>query len=215
MSDQKKLFDILTALKSLNGQTTTFSALQKQVQFKLSETQVWRNNDKIGFDIPSKTIWYKHQYTIQTKQEFLEILQKTLSTGGADVRELKESCPDIYTMCDELEKSGDIFLIRNKDDTPRLAYYNCMNDHTGDEPAKFPSSEFTTYWEQETIPTDEDALLKELEAAGLRKMDGSGGIVKKKAVAKVKSKRGRRIKITNTHLEGVDLTKEWSASKGK
>ncbi|KAJ3209008.1 hypothetical protein HDU67_006423 [Dinochytrium kinnereticum] len=213
MGDQKRLFDILKALKELNGDTISFQALQKKLTFRLAETSVWRTCEKIGYDLAAKTIWYKHEFSIKTKEGLLDLLRSNMKSGGTDIRELKESCPDIYTMVDELEKSGEILLMRNKDDTPRLAYYNCLNERVGDGPAQYPASEFAKYWHEVELPTDEEALLKELNKAGLRTLDGSTLMKSKKVIAKAKARRGRRIKITNTHLEGVDLTKEWSASK--
>ncbi|KAI8851869.1 hypothetical protein BC829DRAFT_441182 [Chytridium lagenaria] len=213
-AEQKKLFDILKVLKEQHGKKMSLGAMQKQLTFRLAETSVWRHCDKIDYDLDTKLIWYKHDYSIQSKEELLELLQSNINTQGTDIRELKESCPDIYAMVDELEKSGDIFLTRNKDDTPRVAYINCMNEKVGDGPAEYPSSEFAKYWHEVELPADEEALLKELTKAGLRTLDGSSLLLKtKKVVAKAKTKRGRRIKITNTHLEGVDLTKDWSASK--
>ncbi|KAJ3118976.1 hypothetical protein HDU96_005213 [Phlyctochytrium bullatum] len=199
MDDQRRLFDIIKALKDLNGEVSTFADLNRKLGFKLSETRVWRTCELIGYDVARKEIWYKGA-------------EKSAASGGVDVRELKEACPDIYTMVDELEKAGEVFLLRNKDNTPRLAYFNCLNEHTGDGPAKFPASEFEKYWHDVQMPTDEDALLLELKKAGLTTVEGSSLNKPKKNVVKAKARRGRRMKVTNTHLEGVDLTKGYTGN---
>lgn len=72
--------------------------------------------------------------------------------------------------------------------------------------------EFRDIWHRLRIP-DEIDLPKELEKAGLTHMQvfdkkGPGDIPKRKPV-----RRNRKMKITNTHMKGLDLTKDFVIQK--
>ncbi len=41
-----------------------------------------------------------------------------------DYKELKESYPNLPTAAKELEEEGHIFIIKNKDNTPRAIFFN-------------------------------------------------------------------------------------------
>ncbi|KAJ3194686.1 hypothetical protein HK101_002160 [Irineochytrium annulatum] len=208
------LNNILKELKS-HTDAIEMKVLQQKLGIKLKDTNVWRTCDKIGFDLKAKTIWYKHEYAIRSKEDLVETLKAGRDVGGKDPKELKESYPDVFAAIEELEKEGSILVVKDKNDAPKLVYYNCLVERgPNDAPPTYPSSEFVKHWNDVKVPPEEE-LLKELDKAGLKRADGSSTNVKLKVTAKTKSKRGRKGKTTNTHL-GIDLSKEakeWSKEK--
>jgi transcription initiation factor TFIIE subunit beta len=41
-----------------------------------------------------------------------------------EVKELKDSWTGVTTLIEDLEKLGSLFIIRNKDGSPKMVYYN-------------------------------------------------------------------------------------------
>lgn len=94
---------------------------------------------------------------------------------------------------------------RSKDEVPKVIFFNqCIPDYSIDE-------RFKSLWSSQTVP-DAAELAKELEKAGLKGMEeidgGLGGRQAPPAAAKKKTakRNNRRIKITNTHIEGLDFS---------
>ncbi|KAJ3070882.1 hypothetical protein HDU98_006115, partial [Podochytrium sp. JEL0797] len=142
-------------------------------------------------------------FNVRSKQQLLDLLQTNYLVGGLDVKILKEGYSAIGDAIKALEEEGSILVIRSKDGNPRVLYYNNLQSET---PTKYPAStEFRSYWEKVTVPDDEE-IAKELAKAGLSVTDMSS---LKPVATKMKQKgksRGRKAKITNTHLEGVDFS---------
>jgi len=126
--------------------------------------------------------------------------------GGMDMRDLKDSLSKVPTAVEELIQSQQILAICSKDNAPKTLFHNEMQLDIRLEP------DFKEMWHSLKIP-DETDLPRELEKAGLKTME-----VFEKKVAKAEPKlkkakqRNRRVKITNTHLEGIDLTKDYDAN---
>ncbi|KAJ3092945.1 hypothetical protein HK102_000039 [Quaeritorhiza haematococci] len=153
------------------------------------------NNEKISYDPATKTFTYKPTYNIRTKEDLLQLLKENREFGGMEAKELKDSYADLNTAIKELEEAGQIIVIRNKDNAPKLLYPN--------EPSLSIK-----------ISEEPGVLTSELEKAGLKTMEVFSTRPKTQNKAKGKSRRGnRKMKITNTHLEGIDLTKEFVAPK--
>lgn len=72
-------------------------------------------------------------------------------------------------------------------------------------------AEFLDLWHSLKVPTDAD-LLKALASEGLHATAAEAPVAKVPA-SKKKGKRSapkqRQVRITNTHLKGVDLSKDW------
>ncbi|KAI9323983.1 hypothetical protein DFJ73DRAFT_874688 [Zopfochytrium polystomum] len=218
---QRQLLDMLTILKEQDGEPMQFNVLAAKVGFSIIQTaelmDLWQSSEKIGFDMATKSIWYKHDLRIRGKEDIVRHLQSTIHVGATDVKELKETYPPAVEAILELEKAGEVLVIRGKDGNPRLVYYNSLNlkkPEDGDETPRYPSSaEFQPYWKKVVVPQDSDILV-ELGAAGLTTAE-TGPKITATARPQAKKKAGRRIKITNTHLDpDIDLTKDWAGGGG-
>ncbi|KAJ3333926.1 hypothetical protein HDU76_000961 [Blyttiomyces sp. JEL0837] len=210
---QKQLVDLLTTLREQDGKVLPIDTISAKVGFNLNESaelrEMWTTCDRIGFDLDAKTIWFKHDITVRSKQDVLDMVRANVGKGCVDVRSLKETFPEVIAAVKELEEEGLVLLIRNKDETPKLVYYNSM-PFLRDKKTRpyYPSStEFHPYWHKVTVPSEED-LKKELDKVGLKTTDSSITKIVPKNIAKKAKRQGRKIKLTNTHLEGVDLTKD-------
>ncbi|OMJ28631.1 Transcription initiation factor IIE subunit beta [Smittium culicis] len=157
--------------------------------------------------------------------------------------ELSEAA-DLPAAIEELAAENKILTINNKDNSPRILFYNRYQGifkpptttskskskgdvETLDAPASSNtegsecnskngsaiSEEFKSIWFGLRVP-DETDLGFEMDKAGLKQMQ----VDKRKQSSldddkkKLKTK-NRRIKITNTHLEGIDLTKDYVPNK--
>ncbi|PVV04440.1 hypothetical protein BB560_001062 [Smittium megazygosporum] len=164
-----------------------------------------KNNEKIIYNPEELSFEYKPVFDIRTKDDLLEFLIKRAKTGGLAVKDLKDSHIDVTGMIQELKEEAKILTINNKDGSPRIIFYNPM-------PERIPiNSEFKKTWLDLKVP-DETALEFEMEKAGLKQM-----MIEKRKVevedSKKKKPKNRKIKITNTHLEGIDLTQDYVPDK--
>ena len=103
-------------------------------------------------------------------------------------------------------KENAVLVIRGKEDVPRYVYYNDPSLNVKISPA------FIEQWSQVALPLEID-ISRELEKAGLKSMeviDMKSNNLQAANSKKGKTKRKSRFKLTNTHLEGVDLTKEFN-----
>ncbi|ORY42562.1 hypothetical protein BCR33DRAFT_298048 [Rhizoclosmatium globosum] len=202
---QTKLISIISELKKLEL-PISYKELSQKVGTDVTSSddliQLWKTCDKIEYDDKKQEIWYKRQFSIRSKVDLLELLKANYLIGGLDVKVLKEGYSAIGDAIKELEEAGQILVIRSKDGSPKVLYYNNFQSEV---PTKYPSSkEFGPYWTNVTVPDDEE-ITKELAKAGLAVTDMSSAksVVSKGKVQK--KARGRKAKITNTHLEGVDF----------
>jgi transcription initiation factor TFIIE subunit beta len=163
-------------------------------------------NDKVAYDTRDHTFAYKPTYHIKNKEDLLALLEKRKGEGGMDYKELKDSYSKLLEAVNELASEGRILVVKNKDGAPRVLFWNDQRYNTAMD------QEFRDIWHRLRIP-DEIDLPKELEKAGLTHMQvfdkkGPGDIPKRKPV-----RRNRKMKITNTHMKGLDLTKDFVIQK--
>lgn len=129
--------------------------------------------------------------------------------SGIDISELKEAYPRVEEACMELSRKGELYLIRPKEDGPKVIFYN-------DYQAQITVDQnFKQLWGHVQVPADEFELRDALDRAGLKSCSrpstsgpGAGSSVKRAEDKKKASSRPyrRRIKITNDYLEGIDLS---------
>ncbi|KAF9192635.1 hypothetical protein BGZ50_008341 [Haplosporangium sp. Z 11] len=179
----------------------------------VDEPQTVEDLKRNGIDLEAKPELYqllksneKPTYQIRSKEDLLAMLEKKKNEGGMDYKELKDSYSKLAQSVEELASEGRILVVRNKDGNPRVLFWNDQRYNTAMDP------EFRQIWHRLRIP-DEIDLPKELEKAGLTHMQvfdkkGPGEMPKRKPV-----RRNRKMKITNTHMKGLDLTKDFVIQK--
>ncbi|KAI8079804.1 uncharacterized protein BX664DRAFT_341493 [Halteromyces radiatus] len=204
-----KLYTVIQFLKDSDGPQSVIS-ITSRTKVNIAKNQaLWdklASNNKIDYDPVNQTFAYKPTYQIKSKDDLLSLLISMKSTGGMDYKDLKDSYSKLSDAVEELAGESRILVVRNKDGNPRVLFYNDPEQNTHMDP------EFKTMWSDIKIP-DETDLPRELENAGLKTME----VFEKKVVSEPKVKRSKtrnkKIKITNTHLSHIDLSKDYVPKK--
>ncbi|PJF17265.1 hypothetical protein PSACC_02922 [Paramicrosporidium saccamoebae] len=161
-------------------------------------------NDRIFYS--NNTLRYEPAFAIRSKEDIIEALRKRNDMTGIDLAELKEAYPKIEEACIDLAKRKEIFLIRPREDGPKVIFLNEFKVEN------VVDADFRHLWSQVAVPSDDFELRESLEKAGMKACSQTTGMSlattkprdsKKKTTAK---RPFRRIKITNDYLEGIDLS---------
>ncbi|ORX88664.1 transcription initiation factor IIE, beta subunit [Basidiobolus meristosporus CBS 931.73] len=204
------VYTVINFLKSVE-EPQTADDLKRHVGADLDVNpelyQTLTQNNKIDYDTKTHMFSYRPAYNIKTKEDLLALLQEKQDEGGMEVRELKDSYIDVKGVVEELAEAGQIYIIRNKDETPRILFYNDARLNCDFD------ADFKQMWHDLRAP-DETDLPAELDKAGLKTMEVFEKKAKSDEPKHKKSKaRNRKVKITNTHLEGIDLTQDYVAPR--
>lgn len=172
---------------------------------------------------------------INTRAALLQAIKTSARDGkGLHIREIRDSWPGVVAEIDQLEKEGRIFATRTtKDNQPKTIFWNEMTEEEGGRPVdkgilsywlrplSFAPSynlslEFQDIWNNLKVPPEAD-LLKSLATDGLQAaiaapasgaLPGNGKKKGKKSAHRI-----RQAKITNTHLEGIDVSKAYKPAE--
>lgn len=191
------IHDIINLLKK-NG-TMTFEEIRKETNINLLNNynlvKALRNNQRIIFQ--DNSLSYKHTYLIKSLDDLEDVLVKVCNREGIELNSLKDSPCDIMPFIEELKEAKKIVVLKDNDNS-EVVFYNEMQVERVDEDVK-------DLWRSIKVPVYQD-LIAQLNTAGLKK-DKVEYTKKKVIIKKDKSKRyKRRIKITNTHVKGLDLS---------
>jgi transcription initiation factor TFIIE subunit beta len=181
----------------------------------LSLLEKFKHHDRVAYDPKTDLYSYKHDYNVRSKPALLTEIQRHTRKGrGLAVRALKDSWKEAPQAIEELEKEGEVFVTRTaKDGQLRMVFYNEVK---GDDQGPIEvEKEFVDLWHSLKVPNETD-LLKDLASEGLQ-ATAAEATIPKTAMAKKKGKktvhRQRHAKITNTHLVGIDLSKDYIPAK--
>jgi transcription initiation factor TFIIE subunit beta len=172
----------------------------------------FKSHDRIQWDPRTDLYSYKHDFNFRNKAALLtEIQRQTRKGGGIPVRSLKESWKEAPQAIEELEKEGDVLVTRTaKDGQLRMVFWNELKA-TEEKGGMMVEKEFLDLWHSLKVPTDAD-LLRALASEGLQATTAEA-LIPKAPTGKKKGKksapRQRQVRITNTHLKGVDLSRDW------
>ncbi|KAI8388061.1 uncharacterized protein BYT42DRAFT_558826 [Radiomyces spectabilis] len=204
-----QLYNVIQFLKDCDHPQSVVSIASRTKVDITKNPQLWEklvHNDKIEYDATNKTFAYKPTYQIRSKEDLLTLLVQKKNEGGMDYKDLKDSYSKLSSAVEELASEGRILVIRNKDGNPRVLFFNDMQYNT------LIDEDFKKMWADISIP-DETDLPKALENAGLKTME----VFEKKVITDPKPKRSKtrnkKIKITNTHLAHIDLSKDYIPKK--
>lgn len=153
-----------------------------------------RNNPKIFID--QESLKFMPLYNIRSTFDLEEIL-KNNGGEGIEMSKLSDSPVDIKPFVVELREQNKIFLIKDMDNS-EIVFYNDLD-------VRPACAEIRGMWNMIKIHNYHDMVV-ELNSAGLK--NASTQTVLKKAVVKKEPKKRsqRRIRITNTHVKGLDLS---------
>lgn len=168
-------------------------------------------NERIIYDAGTRQLAYRHLYDVRNEADLLRALHSHANIGGILVQDLRPSFPKIDAAVEEGVRTGQMLAFRGKsDDAAKVLFLNQMRLERPVDPR------FKELWSSLALP-DALEMAREMERAGLKAAGladaealqaGKPGALpppKKKAGAGAKSST-RRIKITNTHIEGLDFS---------
>ncbi|BFZ56576.1 transcription factor TFIIE beta subunit, TFIIEB, Tfa2 [Savitreella phatthalungensis] len=190
--------------KSLPGGKTTSelsSYLSKPITPALAH--VLRHNERVSYESATDTYYFQPVYKVRNKEQLLAVLGAQIVSSGLSVKDLKEGWPSCVDELEEMEKQGEVLLIRQrKDDKPKTVWDSGAG--------KFHTSvdkEFQQSYERIQVPPPLQ-VTRELEALGLKATGSDGlGLGMKKMDAgqqkKQKRMRQRGHKVTNTHMQAL------------
>ncbi|KAJ1670527.1 transcription factor TFIIE beta subunit, TFIIEB, Tfa2, partial [Spiromyces aspiralis] len=117
-----------------------------------------------------------------------------------------DSFLDIIKAAEELKKQRKIFTI-DKDNKPKVLFYS-------PPPYIEPiDDEIKSIWKDLRVP-DEADLQQQLEQANLKPIRVTHVEVKQDERKEKTRQQNRKIKITNTHLQDIDLSRDYEPSRG-
>ncbi|KAF2754876.1 transcription initiation factor IIE, beta subunit [Pseudovirgaria hyperparasitica] len=142
---------------------------------------------------------FRPKHNVRSGEDLKAYFQKQKVSLGLNAKELKEGWPGAWDAINELDKKGDLLVIRNKkENTPKYVW---QNDPTLS--AKI-DAKFCDQWHTIALPANPDELRSKLEAAGLKPTsaprEGLTGPKVKERKKKAARKSGRQ---TNTHMAGI------------
>ncbi|KAI8319335.1 hypothetical protein GQ54DRAFT_265518 [Martensiomyces pterosporus] len=200
-----KVYSIIDFLKK-SQKPHTAEDIQRYEHVDIREEEVIYNqlmdNEKVMYNAKDKTFAYRPDYNIRNREELLEYLRQLPDRTGLEVKKLRDSyLPDVAKVIAELRKEGLILTITNKDGHPKYIFYNQHSLQTTVD------DDIKRRWAELRMP-DEADLAFEMEKAGLNQMQVEERAAQNDDKKKAKQ-RTRKVKITNTHLVDIDLTKDY------
>jgi transcription initiation factor TFIIE subunit beta len=146
---------------------------------------------------------------------------------GVSVKVLKESWKGSLDAILELEEQGKLLVIRaGKDNNPKFVFWNTVTPEQVEEqqidqgalscvislyekPVSLFRSEFKDMWHKQAVPEDAD-VLRALDSEGLAPTISTTIAAKPQPKKKArKATKSRPTRITNTHIQGVDLSMDY------
>ncbi|KAK6089301.1 hypothetical protein P3W45_001709 [Vairimorpha bombi] len=190
------IHDILNFLKSHNG-PVSFTDIYKKLRIDVHNNyrlfRALQTNEKIS--ITNNFIQYMYTYNIKHKEDLLSILSK--NKEGIELAKLKDNQRDISEILEECKKDMQCIVLKDNDGSEVVFYNDMVIDQV--------DTDLINLWRSVRIPGYQD-LLRELNVAGI-KSDKNESVKRKAITKKTKTKKYRRnIKLTNTHVKGLDLS---------
>lgn len=182
------------------GRPVSFDDIERFLGVSISDLiPRLQRNDRIKLDMAKRQASYVSIFNIYSKHDLLAFLRSQKSFQGIPYKQLKDGWNGCQEAIEELEKSGEILVLRTKkENSPRYVWANIG------EPLGGVDEEFVKIWGSIKVPDSAD-LPKELEKAQLKptSVDPATIKAKKRTVNDKKQRKPRRGKITNTHMAGI------------
>jgi transcription initiation factor TFIIE subunit beta len=177
----------------------TFEEIRQELGIDLYNNhtllQSLKRNTKI-IATPS-TLMFKPLYSIRRVDDLRAVVRELSCSEGIEMDKLMDSPVDIGPFIEELRSNNEIIVLCDMDGS-EIVFGNDMQVRQADDKIK-------TLWGQIRIPAYHD-LIRELSTAGLRS-EKIENVKRKLIVKSKKSKRNRRsVRVTNTHVRGLDLS---------
>lgn len=173
-----------------------------------SAAEKLRAHPKIQFHPATNLYSYKAEIVVDSKDAILTEMQRHGKKGvGVSIKNLKESWKGSVDAILELEQEGKVIIIRSgKDDNPKFAFWNPITQEQRD--MQIIDDEFKTMWLEQNVPEDAD-IVRSLSSGdqGMTLTVSHAMATKPQQKKKArKVNKPRPTKLTNTHIQGVDLS---------
>lgn len=176
-----------------------FEEIERKTLIKLNKNEkilsALSKNPRI--EINTNSLLYKPLYNIRNENDLLELMKSTDSKFGIEMEKILDSPINLKPFIENLKDKKIIYILKDSDNS-EILFLNKLNLEPADEKIK-------NLWDDIKVPNYSD-IIKELSSAGIKVeqkfYEDKKNIVKKKS--KVKRFK-RKIKITNTHVKGLNL----------
>jgi transcription initiation factor TFIIE subunit beta len=149
---------------------------------------------------------YKPKIAVSNAEELRKYLQTRPSSVGVRFDEIRDGWPNCPPAIDEMEKKGEVLIIRDRKGGAKLAW--------DDEPSlrTAVADSLIHSWNNIKLPVNADDLRGRLENAGLKPTSAPKEVSKKPAAKDNRKKGPRRgTRMTNVHMQ--HLLKDYSARR--
>lgn len=157
-----------------------------------------RTMDNIKIDDRARTAEKLSVYNVYSAEDLMTFLRSQPTFQGISVKVLKDGWNGCLKAIEELEKSQEIVVLRNKkDNAARYVWANVGGPIGGIDPT------FIELWKAAKVPSSTE-LPTILEKAGLKRTSVDPATIKKTVKPQQrKQKKPRSQKVTNTHMRGI------------
>lgn len=218
------VFDIVSYLKTLSAPVSAQNILENTSVDVMASTpllEALRSNPRIecvfrkdkdpkSFGLnesPKESYFFAYRAThdIGTAEKLLALLHANAGVTAIEVRELRESNEQVMLLVDKLVNQNLLLTITNKDGSIRVVYPESSDEKIRAFSVGIAVRDLWADVDMALPPPD--SIADELTKAGLKPIQIFGAV--KKRNVQTKNKRKSRFKLTNTHLVGVDLRKDF------
>merc|ERR1711915_171332 len=176
-----------------------FEEIERKTMIRLIDNkkvlEALKKNSKVKVNRDS--LLFKPVYNIRSEDDLFQLMEQTECKYGIEMEKLLESPVDVRVFVENLKKKEQIFILKDTDNS-EILFLNRLKIEPVDEKIK-------ALWDEIPVLNYPD-IIKELSSAGIKVeqkfYEEKKNIVKKKNKVK---KFKRRIKITNTHVKGLNL----------
>lgn len=177
----------------------TYEEIERSTNIKVTENKkllkALSKNPKII--IAKNTLLFKPLYDVRTEEDLENIMTESNCEYGIELEKLLDSPIDIKPFIENLKNKKVIYVLKDIDGS-EIVFFNKLNIKSADD-------KIVEMYNNVKIPNYQD-VLKELSSAGIKIEKKSNEerkniVVKKNKIKKYK----RKIKITNTHVKGLNL----------
>ncbi|KRH93734.1 Transcription initiation factor IIE, beta subunit [Pseudoloma neurophilia] len=192
------IHSIMQYIKNLD-RNVPFEEIQRMTMIELEGDrkliEALQKNKRV--QVGKNFLRYKPQYNIREEKDLETLMKNTKCRNGVSVTRLTDSPVNVRALIDSLVEKKIVYILKDSDGS-EILFYNKVVVQPADEKIK-------ALWSEISVPNYPD-ILKELNQAGIKVeqkfFDDKKNIVKKKPKVK---KFKRKIKITNTHVKGLNL----------
>lgn len=163
--------------------------------------RVLKDSPRLVYSPANNTFEFRPLHNIRSAEGLLAFLQNQTTAQGLAVKDLKDGWAGAQDTINQLEADRDILVTRTKkDNQPRHVW---INDKSLDVDV---DNEFQDIWHKIKIPVNAE-LPGELEKLGLKPTSVDPSTLKRETKPSGQKGRkranNRRMKVTNTHMQGI------------